>query len=287
MDMEAEDPCNPIVTDPVLCIGTRPSGVCRVCGSRGGCSCWWPDNWGDHSGSGGGNQGGGTTAPDYNDGGNTGGGGGGGNGSNPSTSGTPSVSTMFNAEGLTESQKTEINNILSKLSDIGISNKVLKGLMEKGKITLKTGTVSGHDQSFAVYALQTNTLTINMTQIESSTDKAANLRNAVMEETFHAYQYRTYGNQFNQRCYEFEAKVYGTIVINQLGGPASYLNPMDKEGLGDVYGQNYFNDVNYSGNFTHGISSQDMQILYQNYGNYCTQYPPGDPNWIFKALPGL
>lgn len=56
MGMEDDDICGPYVTDPVICKpGTnQPSGYCSQCGSYGGCSCWWSDSWGDHSGSGGG-----------------------------------------------------------------------------------------------------------------------------------------------------------------------------------------------------------------------------------------
>lgn len=278
MSMEDDDICSPIVTDIVTCKPTTPSGHCSICGSYGGCSCWWPDNWGDHSGSGG-NQGG---SPDYNDGGNTGtGGGGGGGGNSGNTGNTPSVSTVFNATNLTESQKTEINSILSKLSSIGISNKVITQLMNSGKITLKAGTVSGHENSQGVYNKSENTITINW-----NTTAENGVRNAMIEETFHAYQYQTYGTQFNQRCFEFEAKVYGTIIINQYAPNPNgtiYLNPM--VGLGEAFGPNFANDIKrYTGNFTHGISSGDMNTLYQDYGGYCTQYPAGDPNWEFKAL---
>lgn len=212
--------------------------------------------------------------------------GGGGGGSNPNTGNTPSVSTLFNAQGFTPSEIAEINSILSKLSSVGISNKVLTKLMEKGKITLKSGTVSEYTQSYAVYALQTNTLTINMVQINASEDKAGNFRNSIMEETFHAFQYQTYGTRFNERCFEFEAKVYGTIVLNQYAPNPNgtiFLNPM--VGLGEAFGTNFANDIKrYTGNFTHGISSGDMNTLYQDYGRYCTQYPAGDPNWEFKAI---
>lgn len=289
MGMEDDDICGPYVTDPVICKpGTnQPSGYCSQCGSYGGCSCWWPDSWGDHSGSGGG----GNTGPDYNDSGNTSGGGGdGGNGSNPSTSNTPSVSTVFDVQGLTESQKSELNCVLGKLADIGISKQVLTQLMAKGKIILKTGSVPGHENSFAVYTIETNTITINWDRINQSSNPLENLRNSVIEETFHAYQYKVYGNLFDLRCYEFEAKVYGTIVINRYDpSPIGihYLNPM-KDTPYENKGIAFAWEIKImTNNFAHNIDVADMQTLYQNYGDYCTRYPAGDPNWEFQALPGL
>ena len=100
MSMEDDDICSPIVTDVVTCKPITPSGRCSICGSYGGCSCWWPDNWGDHSGSGG-------TTPDYNDGGGTGTGSGGNSGN---TGNTPSVSNVFNATNFTASEKAEIDS---------------------------------------------------------------------------------------------------------------------------------------------------------------------------------
>ncbi len=285
MDMEEDDPCRIYIADPVLCKGERPHYYCPVCGYEY-CICedtWWPENWGDHSGSGG-DQGGGN--PDYNDGGNnTGGAGitGGGNTGNPGT--TPSLSNMFNAEGLTESQKAEINSIITQLSKIGISNKVLTQLMAMGKITLKTGTVPGHEGSQGVYNRSENTIILNM-----ETLNVYGPRNAIIEETFHAYQFGFYPNP-NQRCMEFEARVYSTIIINMFdgnhGSVFDILSPMVSTVDNDTR-YNFGQDVKrMSGDFTHGISSGDMNTLYQDYGGYCTQYPAGDPNWEFKALPGL
>ena len=280
MGMEDDDICGPYVTDPVICKpGTnQPSGYCSQCGSYGGCSCWWPDSWGDHSGSGGG----GNTGPDYNDSGNTsGGGGGGGNDSSTSSSdsGTPSVSTLFDAQGFTTSEIAEINSYLSRLSQLGMSNKVLTELMSKGKIRLVSGTVSGHEGSQGVYNRSENTITLNMETID-----IYGPRNALIEETFHAYQFGIYDNP-NQRCMEFEARVYGTIISNMFdnnhGFIYTYLNPM----AGDEFASKFGQDVKrMSGDFTHGISNSDMKTLYQRYGDYCTQYPAGDPNWEFKAM---
>lgn len=270
---------DPWCADEITVCPEKPSGYCPTCGSYGGCSCWWPDNWGDHNG---GDQGG-NPNPDYNDGDNQGNtGGGGGNGSNPNTGNTPSVATLFNAQGFTESQKAEINSYLSRLSELGISNKVLTKLMEKGKITLKSGTEPGHEQSLGVYNKSENSITLNMESFEIN-----GIRNALIEETFHAYQFSFYDKP-NQRCMEFEAKVYGTVIINMFernhGIGYTYLSPMAPNVDRDTH-NSFGRDVkSMSGDFTHGISNGDMNTLYQRYGDHCTQYPAGDPNWEFKAI---
>lgn len=169
-----------------------------------------------------------------------------------------------------------------------MSNRVLSTLIAQGKINIVPGQLPGHANAFATYALQTNTLTLNTALIAASADPSKNLRNAMMEETFHAYQYVIYGDRFNQRCYEFEAKVYGTIVINQYD-PSSigtrFINPMNEDTTPRYIKETFASDVNrMTEGFTHGISNDDVNTLYQTYGPYCTQYPEGDPNWEFKAI---
>lgn len=275
MDMEEDDPCRTYVTDPVECVG---EAVCTVCHKKP-CECSAgkredPDPKLD-------------PVPDPKDDTDKTGGGGGGNEDNNdiNTGNTPSVSTLFAAKGVNESLAAEINEILRNLSKIGISNKVLSQLMAQGKINLEVGQVPGHPDSYAVYALQTNVLTLNTALIQGSFDPETNMRNSIMEETFHAFQYVVYGNLFNQRCYEFEAKVYGTIIINMYAGNHGivfdYLNPM----AGDEFASKFALDVKrMTGNFTHGISNEDMNTLYHTYGDYCTQYPEGNPKWEFKAI---
>ncbi|MDE6499720.1 MAG: hypothetical protein K2K83_03335 [Rikenella sp.] len=225
-----------------------------------------------------------------------GGGGGGNNGDDDDNDNenndNPILASLFDATNLTDDQKKEIEQILKQLSAIGISNSVLQQLMFQGKIKLTTGKIAGHEESFAIYVLETNTITLNMDKLKGSTTYTTNLRNSIIEESFHAFQYKIYKGLFNQRCYEFEAKVYGTIVINMVenrhGVLFVYLNPMAgtpfEKDEGDDFAQTL---KRMTGDFTHNISVEDMNTLYQTYGVYCTQYPAGDPNWAFKALPNL
>lgn len=223
------------------------------------------------------------TWPDPKD--DTGGGSsGGGGGSTGSTDGDGfSVTSLFNASNLSTAEIAEFNAILSNLAKLGMSRNVLQQLMAKGKLNLVKGVVTGHEKSYGVYDYGTNTITIN-TGIATGN----NLRNAIMEETFHAFQRSIYGGAFDQRCYEFEAKVYGTIIINLYGpqtpGFISYLSPMNKEtsrSIQDAFG---IDIKRMTGDFTHGISPAEMNMLYDDYGRYCTQYTTSDPDWDFQAI---
>lgn len=130
---------------------------------------------------------------------------------------------MFNATNFTASEKAEIDSYLSRLSQLGMSKKVLTELMSKGKINLVSGTVPGHENSQGVYNRSENTITLNMETLSPDGP-----RNAIIEETFHAYQFGLYDNP-NERCMEFEAKVYGTVIINMFEGNSLFyniLNPM-------------------------------------------------------------
>lgn len=157
--------------------------------------------------------------------------------------------------------------------------------MSIGKIRLVSGTVPNHEGSQGVYNRSENTLTLNM-----ETTNIYGPRNAIIEETFHAYQFGLYDNP-NQRCMEFEARVYGTIIINMFdenhGLVFNILSPMASSVDNDTRNKFGMDVKRMSGDFTHGISREDLNTLYQRYGDYCTQYPAGDPNREFKALPGL
>lgn len=192
---------------------------------------------------------------------------------------------MFDAQGLAPSEIAEINSYLTRLSQLGMNSKVLTELMSIGKIRLVSGTVPNHEGSQGVYNRSENTLTLNM-----ETTNIYGPRNAIIEETFHAYQFGLYDNP-NQRCMEFEARVYGTIIINMFdenhGLVFNILSPMASSVDNDTRNKFGLDVKRMSGDFTHGISREDLNTLYQRYGDYCTQYPAGDPNREFKALPRL
>ena len=220
-----------------------------------------------------------------------GGGDGGGGGNEDENDSNITIFSLFDFTDLTNNQKAEIEQILKQLSTVGLSNSVLQHLLMQGKIKLTIGTVAGHENSLAIYNLQTNTIMLNMEKLETLLDYETNLRNSILEETFHAYQYQIYGNQFDQRAYEFEAKVYGTIIMNMIERSQSilfpYLNPMEGTPYADK-GNDFALDVKHmTDDFTHNLSVGDMNILYQTYGEYCTQYPAGDAGWKFKALGNL
>ena len=266
---------DPIITDDVTVVGPDPHDYCPICGFEY-CICD-SENQGENGNT---NNGDGGTNPDYNDGDITGNGG--KNPDNNPSNQNPSVSNMFNVNNLTDSQVAEINDILHRLSQIGISNKVLTTLIKQGKIQLQTGTLPGHENSVATYTKATNTITLNTSIID-----ADGLRNGLIEETFHAYQFIFYDNP-NPRCMEFEARVYGTIVINRYSpaptGWISYLNPFGSETPQNIITA-FVNDLKIqTNNFTQTLTPDAMSTLFQDYGEYCTQYPAGNPDWEFKAI---
>lgn len=232
------------------------------------------------------------TPPIDGSGGNGGGGGGGGSTGFQTAIATKLFKDLKNS--LDPNKWIAIESILEDLSKTKLGNFVINYLLNGGTITIVLGPAPGHEYAYGSYAFELNTLYIKEIPMLGSDlilnkNNESVFRQTMTEETFHAFQHRVYGDRFNRFCFEFEARVYGTIIMHMMGnGDGTYGGNMMQifdNGTPNDIKLAFLNDLRtMTGDFTHGISSVDMKNLVDTYGQHCTSYGEGDANWEFIAI---